>query len=170
MEDLSRYLHPRVRSARWFWMAAAICALASMWLGVQAYLLHAQATDMQSRVEQLRERRAAQAKVRPTPKALEEQTQWAALKEEQDFPWQRVFKAVERASSKDIELLEFLPDKRNRVIVLRGEARDQPALVFYLDRLAMQAGLRNVHLVHQQQVTRDRLETVSFEMKATLVE
>jgi hypothetical protein len=170
MTDLSRYLCPQPRSSRWIWVLISALVLGAAWLGAQAYQLHTQAVATQARVDKLRERQAAQAKIKPSVKELEEQKKWAALKQEQDFPWQKVFKAVERASSKEIELLEFQPDKRNRIIVLRGEARDEAALVAYLDRLAMQTGLRDVHLLHQQNVTRDRLETVSFEMKARLTE
>lgn len=170
MADLSRYLRPGPQSSRWMGALAAMFVLLAAWLGLQAYQLHAQAADIQSRIDRLRERQAAQAKIKPSVKEIDDQKKWMTLKQEQDFPWQSIFKAVERASSKDIELLEFQPDKRNRIIVLRGEARDQAALVAYLDRLTMQAGLRGVHLLHQQNVTRERLETVSFEMKASLSE
>ena len=170
MSDLSRYLFPHQHSSRWLWALVLILACLTVWLGFQAYQFHIQTAEIQTRVEKLRVRQAALEKSKPTQKELEEQKRWTALKQERDFPWERIFKAVERASSKDIELLEFEPDKRNRIIVLRGEARDLAALVSYLERLSLQAGLSDVHLVHQQNVTRDRLETVSFEMKATLAD
>jgi len=168
MADLSRYLRPYWHSSPWIWAAVLLLACMAAWLAGQAYELHTQALETQDRVEKLLARQAELAKFKPTPKELDELKRWTALKLERDFPWQKVFKAVERANSKDIELLEFQPDKRNRVIVLRGEARDLAALVSYLERLTLQAGLREVYLVHQQTVARDRLETVSFEIKATL--
>lgn len=170
MADLSPYLFPRQHSPRWLLASVLVLACLTVWFGFQAYQFHTQTTEMQARVEKLRLRQARLAKAKPTQKELEEQKRWTALKQERDFPWERIFKAVERASSKDIELLELQPDKRNRIIVLRGEARDLAALVSYLERLALQTGLSDVHLVHQQNVARDRLETVSFEMKATLTD
>lgn len=170
MADLSRYLRPHSHSSRWIWAAVLLLVGMAAWLAAQAYEFHTQVLEMQARVEKLLVQQAALAKSKPTPKELDEQKRWTALKLERDFPWQRVFKAVERANSKDIELLEFQPDKRNRIIVLRGEARDFAAIVSYLDRLALQAGLSEVHLLHQQNVMRDRLETVAFEIKATLAD
>ncbi len=95
---------------------------------------------------------------------------WALLQKERNFPWTSIFLAVERTSSTDIELLEFKPDKLNRNIALSGEARNMKALVIYLAELSKQPALKNVYLMHQQTVQRDSLETVSFEVRATLVE
>jgi hypothetical protein len=95
---------------------------------------------------------------------------WAQLKIEREFPWPPVFLAVERVASPDIELLEFKPDKINRRIALRGEARNRKALIVYLGALAAQTGLSNVYLTHQQTVARDTLETIAFEMIATFTD
>jgi hypothetical protein len=142
----------------------------AVWLGLMAQRRQAENQAVQTRIEQLQARQAALAAAKPTRTEIDLQKRWTTVKLERDFPWVKVFQAVERASSKDIELLEFQPDKRNRLIVLRGEAKDQTALVSYLESLAMQASLANVHLLHQETVTRNRLETISFEIKATLIE
>ncbi len=112
------------------------------------------------------------ATIAPTASRLEQEAlkRWAQLKIEREFPWPPVFLAVERVASPDIELLEFKPDKINRRIALRGEARNRKALIVYLGALAAQTGLSNVYLTHQQTVARDTLETIAFEIKATLVE
>ncbi|HYD78910.1 MAG TPA: hypothetical protein VEC06_03800 [Paucimonas sp.] len=169
MSALSSYLQPP-RQVRWFVLAALALAGLSAWLAMEAYLLHGKAAEHKARSERLLARQEALSAAKPTRQQLEEQKRWAALKQEQDFPWQRVFQSVERANSVDIELLEFLPDKRNRVIVLRGEARSPEALVGYLDALAMQRAFGTVHLLHQLKAVRGRLETVAFEIKATLIE
>lgn len=100
--------------------------------------------------------------------ALEEQKKWTTLRAEREFSWPEVFAAVEKAGSPDIELLAFKPDKGNRTVLLGGEARDQKALLGFLDALAGQSNLKNVHLTLQQRKKRERLETVVFEIKAQI--
>ena len=168
-QTLSQALQPRSRHTRWFVLSAVLLLCGSALLGVQAYRQHLLAEQAQHRIAQLRSVQAASVVPKASRNEQDEQKRWAALKLERDFPWEKVFQAVEKVSSTNIELLEFQPDKSNRRIVLRGEARDLKALTAYLEALAAQAALTNVHLTHQQDLVRDRLETVSFEIKATLV-
>ncbi len=70
--------------------------------------------------------------------------------------------------SPDIELLEFQPQKENLRISLQGQARNQQALTLFLEALARQAALKTVHLVHQEKVVRERMETVEFEIHASI--
>ena len=167
---LASYLRPRVRHSRWAWVSALILVTVGSGLGIEAYRLYQSA--QQSITRNNKALAAKNLAVVPAPNHLaqEEQKRWAALKVERDFPWAALFQAVERAANVNIELLEFQPDKTNRRIVLRGEARDLKALIAYLDALTKQPALTQVHLVHQETVVRERLETVGFEMKATLVE
>lgn len=167
---LANYLRPRAQSSRW--VSASIVALIAVGtcLCIQAYRLHQVAE--QATVRNNKALAAQAVAVVPIPSRVAQETlkRWAALKVERSFPWPALFLAVERAANVNIELLEFQPDKQNRRIVLRGEARDIKALIVYLDALAAQAVLSNVHLVHQDAIVRDRLETVAFEIKAGLGE
>jgi Tfp pilus assembly protein PilN len=108
-------------------------------------------------------------KIKVSSKDLEFQKKWAQLSAERDFPWTRLFQAIERSSNKEIELLELAPDKNSRLIILRGEAKSVNALTDFLDRLSAQEGLSGVHLSHQELTQRERLETISFEIKAKLI-
>ena len=110
------------------------------------------------------------ARVVPVPshQQQDEAKQWSQVRLEKDFPWEKVFRAIERTSSPEVELLEFHPDKLNHVIVLRGEARSVDGLLEYLRVLTAKTGWLDVHLTHQEKVQHGALETVSFEVKATL--
>lgn len=170
MSDLSHYLRARARTSRWLWLLAGALAVSSAGLGAAAYKSYIGQQQVQARIDQLRARQAAMAAAKPSRQDTGLQKRWAALKLEVDFPWDRVFQSLERADSKAVELLEFQPDKRNRTLLLRGEAKDEDALVAYLELLAMQAALANVHLLHEETTAHGRLETVSFEIKVMLVD
>lgn len=139
-----------------------------MYLIVQGHELFEQA----ERTEMIADRLGAAQIRQPVPKksrtAQEEQKRWAALKTEREFSWLSVFAAVEGAASENIELLELLPDKAAGRIVLRGEARDQVSLLTFIDALDEQDALDKVHLTHQIKKKREHLETISFEVKATM--
>ncbi|MDQ1813296.1 hypothetical protein RBA41_08270 [Massilia sp. CCM 9210] len=168
MNSMTHYLFPAVRlSWRLLGFAAGIVLLTA-YLMLQCQELSEQARQM----EVLGDRLGAAQIHRPVPKksktAQEEQKRWAALKAEREFSWQFVFAAVEEAGSDDVELLELLPDKAGRRIVLRGEARDQVSLLAFIDALDEQEALDKVHLTHQIKKKRERLETISFEVKASM--
>lgn len=168
MDKFSKYLKPRVKHVAQLCLLAILLFVLSLWLCLEAYQKHGIVLQTEMKVEQLR---AAQMK-RPTPKIShaqqDEQKRWDALKTERNFTWTPVFHAIESAGSSDIELLEFLPDKSSQRVLLRGEARDHKALMTFLATLASQSTLKNVHLTHQENVARERLETITFEIKATL--
>lgn len=107
-------------------------------------------------------------KHRATPKKSEadDKKQWDVFKAERSFPWPGIFEAMEDTAGNHIELLEFEPAKSSRLIILRGEAKDQPALIHFIAALSEKKQLKNVHLLHQQRIERERLITTSFEIKA----
>jgi len=147
-----------------------VLGLLSGWLCLLAYRQHGVVEAVALRVDQLR---AAQLE-RPAPKLSlsdrELQKRWASLKTERDFAWDPLFTAIERSSSPEIELQSFDPDKPSGQLTMSGEAKNQQALVAFLDALARQPLFLNVHLTHQQKKVRDRLETVTFELKASLIQ
>ncbi len=168
MDMLKRNLRPPTVVAFPMLAFALIAFMIAIALSIFAYREQDQANALNNRSEQLI---LAQAK-RPVPKlsrtAQDEKKRWEALKAERDFAWGGLFSALEKAANANIELLEVSPDKSSRRVLLRGEARDRDALVAYLGTLAAQPALRNVHLTHQSKMTRERLETWSFEIKATM--
>lgn len=170
MDNFSKFLKPRVKHIVQLGLLAISLFVISIWLCMAIYQKHEIVLQTEMKLDQLR---AAQMK-RPAPKIShaqqDEQKRWDALKAERNFAWTPLFHAIEKAGSSDIELLEFLPDKSSQRVLLRGEAREHKALMTFLETLASQSTLKNVHLTHQEIVTRERLETLTFEIKATLGE
>jgi hypothetical protein len=167
-KSLEAYLLPRPRHG--FALALAVCGLAlvAAALGLLGWRQFNKTHRLETQLAQLQQEQAARKVPPPSRQQQDEEKQWAQLKLERDFPWDNVFHAIERTASPDIELLEFHPDKPNRVIVLRGEVKNIDALIAYLDSLTVKTGWAGVHLTHQEKVKHGALETISFEVKATL--
>lgn len=168
MDQLNQYLRPPTAALRALIVSAGIVGLLATALGYYALQTRAVAIATEGRLE----RRSALQLVKPVEKksvaVLETQKKWASLRAERDFSWPEVFAAVEKAGNPEIELLAFRPDKGSRMVLLGGEARDQKALLMFINALAEQANLNNVHLTLQQRKKRDRIETVVFEIRAQI--
>lgn len=166
MNSLNDYLKPRTGSGRWLWAGLMLsCACAAY----SAFALDA----LSSRTNQTKQEAARlREPPRPTQRVSkvdeERNAQWEKLAVERNFGWYPVFHALEKASQEDIELLEFRPDKVNRQLSLRGEARDMKALVDYLGRLSEQPVVRRAYLVHQKATQRGSLPILEFEVHALL--
>ena len=166
--ELKTYLRPRSRLKWILSLATLTMAAPACWLFTLAF------ADYQT-VEQLREHNArllaktakpGAPKVNRNEKELSKH--WNDLKRELDFPWLRLFEAVERADNNQIELLDFQPDKLNRIVTLRGKAINTHALIAYLDVLADQPLISQAYLTHQQAFVQDGLDIMDFEIKLTL--
>jgi len=167
MDGLSHYLAaPR---SIWPWVLAVVFIGVSVGIAYEGFRQYERAEEAIDRSMRILDAKARATPPTPKPAELEVQKRWGALKAERNFDWEPIFVAIEGATNNSIELLEFHPEKVSRRIALRGEARDRNALIKYISALAAQGALRNVHLTRQETVTRDNgLETVSFEIKATL--
>ncbi|MES2069872.1 MAG: PilN domain-containing protein [Pseudomonadota bacterium] len=166
--DLLRYLQPRPRHSWRLWTIVVLLLALVGWIGFATYKESQDTDHIFARIDKLRVAQQKSIIPAPTPQEEADAKKWAELRIERGFDWELIFSAVERATRADIELLEFQPDKSSHTITLGGEAKNQKALVTFLTALASQPGFHNVHLTHQQAVVRDRLETVSFEIKANL--
>lgn len=168
MTNMERLLRPRGRAGSAMWMGAVALLAIAAWLSEDAYVRFDVLRREQAAVDRLR------VPVRPaSPPPLsredrEHDRRLAALHAERGFRWYPVFKGLEQASSEDIELLEFAPDKVNKTFILRGEARDTAALLAYLAALAQQESFGDVYLAHQKQGRRDNLAVQRFEMRGRI--
>jgi len=168
MSSFSQYLKPKSKTPWMVWLLSA-CAFAALLLAFNETLrLIQEESRIQSEIATLRSKQALASAKKPARKDVEEQKKWSTLQAELDFPWDRLFRALERAATTNIELLEFYPDKVQKRVILRGEAKDHAALMEYIGRLTLQDGLRMVHVTRMQSVKRDQLHTVAFEIKADL--
>ena len=170
MRDYRTLLRPRARGQCWTWLAALVIVAGAGWGGHLGLMAQAQA----QRSEAILQQAIAKRSVAPAPKPTRSETdiarRWQALAAERAYSWYPVFHALEQASSSDIELLEFLPDKASGKLLLRGEARNVEALTSYVSLLARQDVLSEVHLAHQKNVVRGSLELMTFEVRAQVLE
>lgn len=170
MTELDHYLRPRPTLSAFFWLFPTVLAAGGLAFAIAGFIESDRLVELKARNDDLNAARLVKRAPKPRPADTEQQKRWAELRQERDFPWQKIFASVERADRSNIELLDFKPDKHNHRIVLRGEARDAGALTAYLEALASDADLDRVYLAHRQFATREKLQTVTFEIKASLRE
>lgn len=169
MEVLS-LLNPRPRGAALVRAGAGILLLVSIGAAWQAFEYYQSAESISTRMRELQSRRKPVVQPRPSRADAEIQRHWNSLRAEQSFQWYRVFHALEAANNPDIELLEFVPDKAARRIVLRGEARNLEALTAYLGALAEQSAFNDLHLAHQKMVHRSGMDLLTFEIRSVITD
>ncbi|MYN40408.1 hypothetical protein GTP55_13595 [Duganella sp. FT109W] len=169
MDALLRVIRPQSRSVVPLLALSILIASVGVWVAILGFRLHEKQASITERVALLRANSVEKPKIEPTKVELDELKQWALLQTERQFRWRPLFNAVEKSTSPDIELLEFQPDKANRKLLLRGEARDDSALLAFVDALAEQPALSHVHITHTKTRRRDRLVTVIFEVKANFL-
>lgn len=165
MSDHSEYLLPPRRSRR-LWFFASACVVASMALGQAALDSWTELQRTRRQIGQLSVTPPAPPK--PSRAEVETHARWAALQQERDFRWYPLFAALEGASSDDIELLEFQPEKSNGKVILRGEARTVEALFDYAQSLSEQPAFASAVLLRQKKKQRDSLLVIAFEIETTL--
>jgi hypothetical protein len=160
-------LRPRARLRPLAHVTALVLVLVAAGAAYAAFLAYRQAAVQALSNEKLRSLQAAVFQS-PSLQDKELQRQWAVLRQERIFPWARVFRAVEHAADRDIELLEFRPDRRQGMLVLKGEGRTAESVMRYLERLQDDATFSRVYLVHTASVERGRLLTREFELRLNL--
>jgi hypothetical protein len=162
------YLRPQARYAWGAYAVAALLTCAAILMGWQAQRLYTEEASLSQGVAKIKSERAVVPLPPPSKSETEQRKRWSELQAERDFAWLPLFAALERAGNPDIELLEFHPDKSNGSVLLRGEAKDEAALLDFIEALALNPVFRNVYLSRQKIRKRDRLVTVAFELKAGL--
>lgn len=170
MQNLTKLLRPRTRLLLPLAGVTLLMVATTTWFGLETYRLYARNERAAQRIESLEEQAHRNQAKKPTRNEVEEQKRWLVLQEERAFDWNALFAAVENAASDQIELLEFEPDRGAKQVTFSGEAKDEQALTKFLMALAEQPSLRNVHLTHKVGMTHDRLQTVSFEVKAAIAQ
>jgi hypothetical protein len=162
-------LRPRPRRTKL--IIAAVLSLATAAFLLSIALRNQKATERAEAALQLAQRaqpRPAPRKMRP--EEIEEARKWTTMRAELSFSWYPIFRALENANSTEIELLEFVPDKVGKHLVLRGEARDQAALVSYTRTLAQQPVFSKLYLAHQKIEHRQGIDVFAFEIRSEIAE
>lgn len=168
MSKLSHYLQPPRRRPWWSYAGAVMLAAVSAAAGHYAYVTSLANDTALAYLDAEQVRRAAAVPAKPTRAEVEQKKQWEQLALERDFDWNAIFRALEKANHPDIELLEFHPEKRQGVIILRGEARSVEALSNYLQKIGEQPAFSQLYLTRQDLRSHGQLETLGFEIRGTL--
>lgn len=82
-------------------------------------------------------------------------------------PWDALFDAIEGADARQLGLLSLAPNASDRSLRLAGEVRSMDELLAYVERLAAQATMTQVHLQGYRRTQRDGVSVVSFTLAAT---
>jgi Tfp pilus assembly protein PilN len=156
---------------RWSaWFALLVAAGLAVWLAE----LHAATSEeldaLQARNKLLHKRlRPARApRSAAADPAFAQKIQRAnAVIEQLALPWEALFQAVEAVDPRGLGLLSLTPDAANQSLRLSGEARGMSELLDYVQGLAAQPGLSQVHLLDYETVARDGANVISFTLAAT---
>ena len=112
------------------------------------------------------ERRPARALPR---ERLDAETKAAeAVVRQLTVPWAALVGALEKASMRDVALLQLQPDADQRRLRLTAEARDREAMFSYLRRLEAAPALAEVVLVSHQVQQDDPQRPIQFSVQAML--
>ena len=82
-------------------------------------------------------------------------------------PWQALFEALESVPTRGLQIQELVPDAQARTLRVSGQASALPAVLAYLDQLADQPLLGQVHLVSSQPQGADGSPGIAFTLLAT---
>lgn len=153
-----------VRRARRPWVARALLALAlAMTADTGLSFFHARASLARSEAQlaQAGPRGAAPRKVAPEEVAAVRETV-ARLA----TPWDRLFGALEAASSDQVALLGIEPDTKAGTVVITGDSKSYLAALSYVLNLSQVEGLSGVQLVRHEAKANDPRGAVSFAVSA----
>lgn len=152
------------------------------WLGVGFLILAALATAklvevyVASKNEgDILERRIArlerQVKGMPEPQSLSEGTRLEIRRANEivdqiTVPWDRLFAAIEGATSNKVALMGVTPDPKVGTVEISAESTDLQAMFDYVKRLERQSSLKHVYLLNHQVSVRDPNRPVRFKVTA----
>ena len=83
------------------------------------------------------------------------------------LPWAQLIDSLERASIKEVALLNIQPDAQARVLRVTAEARREELMLEYLKRLGATGSFVEVHLVSHQVREDDPQRPIQFSVQAT---
>jgi Tfp pilus assembly protein PilN len=110
---------------------------------------------------------------RPAAKAvpierLDEQVKSAeTIVRQLTLPWATLIEVLEGANTKDVAVLQVQPEAQQRVLRITAEARHHKAMLQYLQKLAGNRALEEVHLLNHQVQTDDPQKPLQFSVQAS---
>jgi hypothetical protein len=159
------------RRGRWVgWLLLIAVGAAALALAERHSVVaqqHAQAQDAHEHATQRLQARTPRAPTAPDAQTLVALRRANAVIDQLTVPWDGLFEAVEAADVRGLGLLSLTPGARERSLRLAGEARNVGELLAYVDRLAAQPALAQVHLLGYTSGVRDGTSIVSFTIGAS---
>jgi Tfp pilus assembly protein PilN len=86
------------------------------------------------------------------------------------LPWASLVETLEKASTRDVALLQLQPDAQNRLVRLTLEARSRQAMFDYMRRLGASQTLADAHILSHQVQIEDPQKPIQFSVQATMRE
>lgn len=166
MKRLDLDFFPRRRTGRWLGISLlAMAALVSAKL-VDVYAASGNEAELlEARIARL-ERKGAAAPESLPEGTLREIGRANDVIDQVTMPWERLFKALEAASSSKVALLGITPDPKTGTVEISAECADLQTLFDYVKRLDRQASLGRVYLLNHQINAQDPLRPVRFKVTA----
>jgi Tfp pilus assembly protein PilN len=84
------------------------------------------------------------------------------------LPWASLVETLEKASTRDVALLQLQPDAQNRLVRLTLEARSRQAMFDYLRRFGASRTLADAHILSHQVQIEDPQRPIQFSVQATI--
>lgn len=152
-------------------LLAGVMLCADAWLEYGA--LDDRLAETESRLAQAQKRadRAAASKRDSRPENIFSPEEAAALRQAfaaMRIDWERLFVAIDVATSEEIALLAVRPSVSGKSLQIAGEARNMAAALAFVESLR-QAPLANVALVSHQVRDNDPQRPIAFEISATWI-
>lgn len=166
------FQRPPTTRARWVgWLLLAV-AVPVVVLTAESYSRADQARALaQGRHEHLQARgqadRPQRAVAVPDADTLASVRRANAVIDQLSVPWGELFVAIEAADARGLGVLSLTPNARDRSLRLAGEARSMEDLLAYVQRMAAQPALQQVHLLAYGTAVREGVPVVSFTLAAT---
>lgn len=157
---------------RWFgWGLLAVAVVSAVAFSRRYAEIDEHHADAQGRVDRLNERARATGSRRTVapadPQTLADLRRAGVIIDQLTVPWDELFDALDAAGARGLGMLSLTPNARDRTVRLAGESLSMNELLAYVDRLAAQPVLSQVHLLGYNTAQRDGVSVVSFTLAAT---
>jgi len=133
-----------------------------VYMNLQREELQQQASALQTQVKRLQKTKQNSATSAPL---VASQEAMGALAFQLNLPWAQLLRTFDGLSSKQVALLELIPDPNTRKIAVTAEARNSAQMTRYLESVKKQEGLSNVRLLHHEINATDPQQPIRFEFE-----
>lgn len=166
------FVRPPRHRWRWLgWLALVLAALGCAGLADERQRVSTQLEALQRKNELLlaRARPAGTTRAAAPPDALVLRGLQRAnvVIDQLAVPWPALFAALEGVPTRGVQLRQLVPEAQARSLRLGGEAPTLGAVLAYVERLAAQPGLEQVHLTGFETVAREGAASVGFSLSAS---